>query len=146
MTIKFQAAANLKPPPVCRKTPPWPIPTRLARGLLCVHYSYEAKPYDQDPIKNVGIDILTPTGDNSWINDASLCGPGQPAIELTYDPETDTYDLNLQINFSIGVGIVYDATAIPAPTAAPFHLDIRPIMEDDPYWQWGISTAQVDPL
>jgi len=146
MTIKFQRAPNLKPPPVCRKAPPWPAPTRMPRGLIVLNYRYEVKPYDQPQVNNCGATVLTLGEGNTWQNDSDDCGPGQPFAVLNYNLDDDTYDITLSVNFALGVGIAWGDDEIPAPTWAPFHLDLIMPAPYDPYWQWESCRVQLDPL
>jgi len=136
MTIKFQRAPNLKPPPVCRKAPPWPAPTRLPRGFLQLSYHYELQDDDGHNIKNVGTLRLSPAGENYWSFEPTDPIYGKVAVNFWYDPGTDTCKIEFNIVWTEMIGSYWIDEDMPNPAKPPFGLDEILIFIDDPHWLW----------
>jgi hypothetical protein len=143
MTIKFQRAPNLKPPPVCRKAPPWPAPTRLPRGFLTASYQYELTDDEGHTIKNVGTLRLSPTGENYWEFVPADPIYGRVTVNFWYWEEPQTCRIDLNIVWTETIGSYWFLDDIPVPTNPPFAIDEILIFIEDPHWLWATCRVSI---
>jgi len=136
MSNRYTKPSSLKPPAICRKTPPWPAPTRFPHGLLLLSYAYEVWDDGGHQIKNIGQLILTPIEEpeQEWQSEISPDQRTIPGAYLHHETDAPTLEIGIGWEPIEGWPIASQDLEYPVPAAPPFTVDaILPSAPLPPY-------------
>jgi len=130
---KFSAPVSLKPPPVCKPPPPPEPPTPLPRGCLLCSYYYMLSTNEHPWVQSGGTAVLYPVDAETWETDTSDPANTSPFLRFSTLYEGIQGQLEIAINFSIGIGVEFESLQLDVPTTPPFHMEfeLHPIVESD---------------
>jgi hypothetical protein len=123
MTLKFGKPAALRPPPVCKKMPPWPSDLRRPVGILLLTYSFRVvAPWLDWPAgawhREQGSIKLYPFTDEPendyWLSETPRI---EPFGTYQFNAETQTEAATVGQNFVLGYGMTFETESLPIADA-----------------------------